>query len=144
MVLAWEILNMIAMYQMGYWWVLYPFPCDVLAVYLLGTPALAPSVRGQLDQHLQGPVHRPLFLNQMSPQFSQTPRQNSPEGSLQRRPSHWWLAYNATMQLQTRKVHQVHLTRTHWTTRIHQGLAWLVVGFVKGLVRPGDRGGTCV
>jgi len=41
--LAWEILNVFAMYRMGFWWVLYPFPCDVLAVYLLGTPALAPS-----------------------------------------------------------------------------------------------------
>jgi len=44
MKLAWEILNVFAMYWMGFWWVLYPFPCDVLAVYLLGTPALAPSV----------------------------------------------------------------------------------------------------
>jgi len=43
MKLAWEILNVIAMYRMGFWWVLYPFPCDVLAVYLPGTPALAPS-----------------------------------------------------------------------------------------------------
>ena len=43
MKLAWEILNVFAMYQMGFWWVLYPFPCNVLAVYLLGTPALAPS-----------------------------------------------------------------------------------------------------
>jgi len=41
--LAWEILNVFAMYRMGFWWALYPFPCDVLAVYLLGTPALAPS-----------------------------------------------------------------------------------------------------
>jgi len=41
--LAWEILNVFAMYQMGFWWVLYPFPCNVLAVYLLGTLALAPS-----------------------------------------------------------------------------------------------------
>ena len=43
MKLAWEILNVFAMYQMGFWWVLYPFPCNVLAVYLLGTLALAPS-----------------------------------------------------------------------------------------------------
>jgi len=43
MKLAWEILNVFAMYWMGFWWALYPFPCDVLAVYLLGTPALAPS-----------------------------------------------------------------------------------------------------
>ena len=27
----------------------------------------------QLNQHLQGPVHQPLLLNQMSPQLSQTP-----------------------------------------------------------------------
>ena len=46
MKLAWEILNVIAMYWMGFWWVLYPFSCDVLAVYLLSTPALAPSVTG--------------------------------------------------------------------------------------------------
>jgi len=45
MKLAWEILNVFAMYWMGFWWVLYPFPCDVLAVYLPGTPALAPSER---------------------------------------------------------------------------------------------------
>ena len=45
MKLAWEILNVFAMYRMGFWWVLYPFPCDVLAVYLPGTLALAPSVR---------------------------------------------------------------------------------------------------
>ena len=45
MKLAWEILNVCAMYRMGFWWVLYPFPCNVLAVYLLGTPALAPSDR---------------------------------------------------------------------------------------------------
>ena len=44
MKLAWNILNVFAMYRMGFWWVLYPFPCDVLAMYLPGTPALAPSV----------------------------------------------------------------------------------------------------
>ena len=43
MKLAWETLNVFAMYRMGFWWVLYPFPCDVLAVYLPGTPALTPS-----------------------------------------------------------------------------------------------------
>jgi len=42
--LAWEILNVFAVYWMGFWWVLYPFPCNVLAVYPLGTLALAPSV----------------------------------------------------------------------------------------------------
>jgi len=47
--LAWEILNVFAMYRMGFWWVLYPFPCDVLAVYLLGTLALAPSVKNSLE-----------------------------------------------------------------------------------------------
>jgi len=74
---------------------------------------LVSLLRGQLDRHLQGPVHRPLFLNQTSPQLSQTPRRNSPEGSLQRWSSHWWLAHDTTVQLQTRKVHQVHLIRTH-------------------------------
>ena len=48
MKLAWKILNVIAMYRMGFWWVLYPFPCNVLAVYLPGTPALAPSVYRRL------------------------------------------------------------------------------------------------
>jgi len=43
MKLAWEILNVFAMYRMGFRWVLYPFPCNVLAVYLPGIPALAPS-----------------------------------------------------------------------------------------------------
>jgi len=50
MKLAWEILNVFAMYWMGFWWVLYPFPCNVLAVYLLGTPALAPSVTNPQKQ----------------------------------------------------------------------------------------------
>ena len=44
MKLAWKILNVFAMYQVGFWWVLCPFPCDVFAVYLPGTPPLAPSV----------------------------------------------------------------------------------------------------
>ena len=47
MKLAQEILNVFAVYWMGFWWVLYPFPCDVLTVYLLGTLALAPSVRSR-------------------------------------------------------------------------------------------------
>ena len=42
--LAWKILNVFAMYQVGLGWVLCPFPCDVFAVYLPGTPPLAPSV----------------------------------------------------------------------------------------------------
>jgi len=41
--LAQEILNVFAMYWTGFWWILYPFPYDVLAVYPLGTPPLAPS-----------------------------------------------------------------------------------------------------
>ena len=44
MKLAWKILDVFVMYWMGFWWVLCPFPCNVLAVYLLGTPPLAPSV----------------------------------------------------------------------------------------------------
>jgi len=51
MKLAWEILNVFAMYRMGFWWVLYPFPCNALAVYLLGTPALAPSVNQSRDSN---------------------------------------------------------------------------------------------
>ena len=43
MKLAWKILNVFAMYRVGFWWVLCPFPCDVLAVYPPGTPPLAPS-----------------------------------------------------------------------------------------------------
>ena len=45
MKLAWKILNVFAMYRVGFWWVLCPFPCDVFAVYLPGTPPLAPSVK---------------------------------------------------------------------------------------------------
>jgi len=67
-----------------------------------------------------------------------------PEGSLQRRPSHWWLAHHVTMQLQARKLNQVHLIWTCWTTRSCQGFTPLVAGFVEGLVQPGDRGDTCV
>src|SRR6266478_3229007 len=44
MKLAWKILNVFAMYRVGLWWVLCPFPCDVFAVYPPGTPPLAPSV----------------------------------------------------------------------------------------------------
>ena len=55
MKLAWEILNVFAMHRMGFWWVLYPFPCNVLAVYPLGTLALAPSepiwYRGTVPQN---------------------------------------------------------------------------------------------
>ena len=43
MKLAWEILNVFVVYWMGFWWVLYPFPCNVLVVDPLGTLALAPS-----------------------------------------------------------------------------------------------------
>ena len=47
--LPWEILDVFAVYQMGFWWVHCPFPCDVLAVFPLGTPPLAPSVRDSAD-----------------------------------------------------------------------------------------------
>ena len=41
--LAWKILNVLAVYWAGIWWVHYPFPCNVLAMYWSGTPPLAPS-----------------------------------------------------------------------------------------------------
>src|ERR1700742_1879809 len=47
--LAGKILNVPGVYQVGTSLVLYPFPCNVLAVYQLGSLALAPSDR-QLDQ----------------------------------------------------------------------------------------------
>jgi len=52
----------IAMYRMGFWWVLYPFPCDVLAVYLPGTPALAPSVPGGIIPGPGKPKNLDSFL----------------------------------------------------------------------------------
>src|SRR5258705_9942993 len=42
--LAGKILDVLEMYWVGTCWVHYPFPCDVLAMYRLGTPPLAPSV----------------------------------------------------------------------------------------------------
>ena len=46
--IAWKlvgkILNVLEMYQVGKCWVHCPFPCDVLVMYQLGTPPLAPSV----------------------------------------------------------------------------------------------------
>ena len=46
--IAWKlvgkILNVLEMYRVGKCWVHCPFPCDVLAMYRLGTPPLAPSV----------------------------------------------------------------------------------------------------
>jgi len=42
--LAGKILDVLGMYQVGTCLVLCPFPCDVLAMYRLGTLALAPSV----------------------------------------------------------------------------------------------------
>ena len=38
-----EILNVLEMYRVGKCWVHRPFPCDVLVMYWLGTPPLAPS-----------------------------------------------------------------------------------------------------
>src|SRR6201992_3281833 len=40
----WEIQNVLAVFQVGSLLVHCPFPCDVLAVFLVGTPLLAPSV----------------------------------------------------------------------------------------------------
>ena len=54
--IAWKlvqkILNVLEMYQVGKCWVHCPFPCNVLAMYQLGTPPLAPSVR--LGEGIQG------------------------------------------------------------------------------------------
>ena len=41
---AWNILNGLGMYQVGIWLVLCTFPCNVLAMYQLGTPLFVPSV----------------------------------------------------------------------------------------------------
>ena len=41
--LAGKILNVIAVYQVGIWQVLCPFPYNVFTVYPSRTPALAPS-----------------------------------------------------------------------------------------------------
>ena len=38
-----KILNELEMYQVGKCWVRCPFPCDILAMYRLSTPPLAPS-----------------------------------------------------------------------------------------------------
>src|ERR1700759_797376 len=43
----WEIQNVLAVFQVGSLLVHCPFPCDVLAVFLVGTPPLAPSVRDE-------------------------------------------------------------------------------------------------
>jgi len=95
----------------------------------------------QLNQHLQRPVHQPLLLNQTSSQFPQTFWQNSPEGSLQRWPSHWWLVHHMTMDLEMRKFDQVDLIGTHQTTCRHQDCTLPFVSFVEGLIQPGDKGG---
>ena len=42
--LAGKILNVLEMYQVGKCWVHCPFPCDVLVMYQLSTPPLAPCV----------------------------------------------------------------------------------------------------
>ena len=51
---AWKILNVFAMYWVGLGQVLCPFPCDVLAVYLLGPLPLAPSDLLCLEDDCQG------------------------------------------------------------------------------------------
>ena len=62
------ILNVFAMYRMGFWWVLYPFPCDVLAVYLPGTPALAPGESG--SSGLDGPSSSAVAQSRCEPTTS--------------------------------------------------------------------------
>ena len=48
--LAGEILNVLEKYQVGKCWVHCPFPCNVLVMYRLGTPPLAPSVDQPTDE----------------------------------------------------------------------------------------------
>src|ERR1700753_4302376 len=43
-----------AVFQVGSLLVHCPFPCDVLAVFLVGTPLLAPSVHSQAESLLNG------------------------------------------------------------------------------------------
>ena len=43
--LAGKILNVLEMYRVGTSWVHCPFPCDVFAMYRVGTPPLAPCAR---------------------------------------------------------------------------------------------------
>src|ERR1700753_3701796 len=45
----WEIQNVLAVFQVGSLLVHCPFPCDVLAVFLVGTPLLAPSAFRSTD-----------------------------------------------------------------------------------------------
>jgi len=77
--LAWEILNVCAMYRMGFWWALYPFPCNVLAVYLLGTPALAPSVSNKSSGCVVHPAVNGLPTSSVT---STTDNQNVQTGSI--------------------------------------------------------------
>src|SRR5258707_14144893 len=56
--LAGKILDVLEMYWVGTCWVHYPFPCNVLAMYWLRTPPLAPSAKtllcpgsGRLKHH---------------------------------------------------------------------------------------------
>jgi hypothetical protein len=57
--LAGKILNVLVMYWVGMEQVLRPFPCSVFAVYLPGTPVLAPSDLGVTVSQRRG--GRPLF-----------------------------------------------------------------------------------
>ena len=41
--LAWKILNVLAVYRVGIWWVHCPFPCSVFVMYPVGTLGLVPS-----------------------------------------------------------------------------------------------------
>src|ERR1700753_2380591 len=47
----WEIQNVFAVFQVGSLLVHCPFICDVLAVFLVGTPLLAPSVKSLCQAH---------------------------------------------------------------------------------------------
>ena len=49
--LAGKILNVLAVYRVGIWQVLCPFPCSVFAVYQVRTSGFVPS---ECNQHVSG------------------------------------------------------------------------------------------
>ena len=67
--LAWKILNVLAVYWAGIWWVHCPFPCSVLAVYQSGTPPLAPSVSNYI---VKNPVYCHGKTQEEATKYSQT------------------------------------------------------------------------
>ena len=70
--LAGKILNVLEMYRVGKCWVHCPFPCDVLAMYWLGTPPLAPSGMSEGSATTVSPSDSPeiMVYTSDSPVFS--------------------------------------------------------------------------